>query len=123
MQFEQENIFDTVKPNMTPGETFRQETVSRHIDNNFLLVVNKIVRSKSQTRIVDMKHFYHSLCVDKTTQAEYAFHNKTLARAKVVMKRMIDLREDCQKHLIEFRNMRKQFQKEIKECKDVIQMK
>lgn len=109
MQFTQENIFEPLRPNMTPGDTFRQETVSRHIDNNFLLVVNKIVRNKSQTRIVDMKNFYHSLCVDKTTEEEYAFHNKTFARAKVVMKRMIEVREDCQKHLLEFRKMRKQF--------------
>ena len=36
---------------------------------------------------------------------------------------MIDLREECEKHLVEFRQMRKQFQKEIKECKDVIEMK
>ena len=62
-------IFKPVQTNIIPGETFKQETVAKHIDNNFLLVVNKIVRSKSQTRLIDMKNYYHSLCNDNTTAA------------------------------------------------------
>jgi hypothetical protein len=36
------------------------------------------------------------------------------------MKHMIDLREDCLRHLVEFRKLRKVFKKDIKDCENVI---
>merc|ERR1711939_660807 len=115
--------FAPLKPNFTPGEKPRQETVARHVDYNCYMVVNKVIRSKSQTRLIDQKNFYKSLVKDPRTQAEKEFHNKTWERAKMVMKHMIDVREDCQRHLIEFRQLRAKWQKEIQDCKDVIKEK
>ena len=61
------NGHEIMKPNHTPGDKPRQETIARYVDYNCAIVVNKVIRSKSQTRIIDQKNYYKSLCVDRTT--------------------------------------------------------
>ena len=84
--------YEVLKPDLTPGAKARQVTVDRYVDYNCHLVLNKIVRSKSQTRKVDEKNYYQSLCLDKRTSDDIKFENKVWKRAKEVMKKMIDLR-------------------------------
>ena len=98
-----------INPDMAPREKVRQVTVDRYVDYNCMLVVNKIVRSKSATRRLDERNYYKKLVTDKRSDEEREFHNKTWVRAKQVMGRMIALREECQKQLIEFRKLQAVF--------------
>ena len=50
----------------------------------------KVVRCKSETRVMDEEEYYESLCRDTRTDEELALENVTLKNARRIMKYMLE---------------------------------
>ena len=74
----------------------------------------KVVRSKSETRLIDQQDFFNGLCRDTRTDAELKLENSTLASSRRVMGLMLEQKADMKRHLVDFRRMRKEIEAQMK---------
>merc|ERR1712166_932839 len=77
------------KNRASKGPISRMQQTGINIDYNYSAVLMKVVRCKSETRIIDEEEYLDSLCRDTRTDEELA-QKSTLASSKRIMKMMIE---------------------------------
>ena len=85
-----------------------------NIDYNYSAVLMKVVRSKSETRLLDEELYMESLCRDTRTDEELALEKSTLANSRRIMAKMVEQHKDMSRHLADFKRLRKEFDISIK---------
>merc|ERR1712166_314527 len=98
----------------------RMQQTGINIDYNYSAVLMKVVRCKSETRIIDEEEYLDSLCRDTRTDEELALEKSTLASSKRIMKIMIEQKKDIKRHLADFKRLKLEFAASIKFLEDDI---
>ena len=70
----------------------------------------KVIRSKSETRLIDEEDFYNSLCRDSRSIEELKLEKSTLASSKNIMRIMLEQKKDISSHLEDFRRLRREIE-------------
>ena len=70
----------------------------------------KVIRSKSETRLIDEEDFYNSLCRDSRSIEELKLEKSTLASSKNIMRIMLEQKKDISRHLEDFRRLRREIE-------------
>ena len=74
----------------------------------------KVIRSKSETRLIDEEDFYKSLCRDTRSIEELKLEKSTLASSRRIMSIMLEQKKDISRHLEDFRRLRREIEAKIK---------
>ena len=76
-----------------------------NIGYNYSAVLLKVVRVKSETRVIDEEEYFDSLCRDTRTDEELALEDVTLKNARRIMTYMVEQKADIKKHLADFKRL------------------
>ena len=86
----------------------------KNVSWNYSAVMCKVIRSKSETRLIDEEDFYNNLCRDKRSIEELKLEKSTLASSRRIMSIMLEQKKDISRHLEDFRRLRREIEAKIK---------